>query len=163
MSIALSAEIKPSRIFLFFIAGICLGFGALSLVLEVMLFGTHFSLGKFFIPIITFVAGLRSVLNILSLSRNSYQLDISDSGQIRLRNSLSIDISGSNAVLGAPLILNSDSLLWPYLLVLRVQMSEGSHKSLVVLPDSTSRQNFRAIAVACRWVAAHQFTVCKRR
>ncbi len=47
-----------------------------------------------------------------------------------------------------------DSTLWPHLLVLRLRSEDGGIRTVPILPDSTSRESFRALAAACRWLAA---------
>jgi hypothetical protein len=42
--------------------------------------------------------------------------------------------------------------LWPCLLLLHVQNEDGVKRSLAILPDCVSKDSFRALSVACRWV-----------
>jgi len=46
------------------------------------------------------------------------------------------------------------SSLWPNLMFLHLQTESGRMVVLRILPDSVSPQEFRAISVACRWIAA---------
>jgi hypothetical protein len=51
--------------------------------------------------------------------------------------------------------LLNDSTIWPQLLLLRLQDDSGKILVVPVLPDSVSRDGFRALSVACHWIAAH--------
>nr|WP_148415431.1 protein YgfX [Noviherbaspirillum massiliense] len=51
-------------------------------------------------------------------------------------------------------ILLDDSTMWSWLLLLRLKTQDGKIRVLPILPDSVSRDSFRALAVACRWIAA---------
>lgn len=53
-----------------------------------------------------------------------------------------------------PLRLLPGSTLWPGLLMLRLGGAGGGIKVLAVLPDSVTRTGFRALALACRALAA---------
>jgi len=49
--------------------------------------------------------------------------------------------------------LSRDSTLWPCLLLLRFRTDDGKIMTLPILPDCVSPHSFRALLVACRWVA----------
>ena len=51
--------------------------------------------------------------------------------------------------------LLAGSTVWPNLLLLRLRLENGRVRTIPVLPDSVSRETFRALQVACRWVASH--------
>ena len=72
------------------------------------------------------------------------QFDISGVGQLRLTVQQQ---SGT-------LRLLDGSTLWPDLLLLRLGSEDGSVQAVVVLPDSVARPELRALALACRAVAA---------
>jgi hypothetical protein len=84
--------------------------------------------------------------------RKACTLDISGVGQLRLTVYQQI---------GTTLRLLDGSTLWPDLLVLRLgggdveaDGGDGRVRTLVVLADSVSRPELRALALACRAVAA---------
>ena len=54
-----------------------------------------------------------------------------------------------------PLRLLAGSTLWPGLLLLRLGAADGSVATLMVLPDSAAPAARRALALACRALAAH--------
>jgi hypothetical protein len=96
--------------------------------------------------------------------RNAYRLDISGSGQIRLTllarsTSRATEITASDPNEGGMLVtLLADSTLWPHFMLLRLQDQNGRLHALPILPDSVSAESFRALSVACRWIAAHRFS-----
>ncbi len=95
-------------------------------------------------------------------NRKTFHVDISGIGQIRLReysgNASSSLVSGDGendeAGAGEGVKLMADSTIWPHLLLLRFQCDGGRITALPILPDCVSEQSFRALAVACRWIAA---------
>ncbi|MEN9866641.1 MAG: hypothetical protein RL748_2231, partial [Pseudomonadota bacterium] len=52
-----------------------------------------------------------------------------------------------------PVYFQLDSTLWPQALFLRLRDSNGRVHSVLVLPDSLSGSEFRALMVSCRWLA----------
>ena len=98
----------------------------------------------------------------LMLQRKIHHLDISGSGQIRLRSvrcdqQEKTDIAQRN-IDGMLVVLLADSTLWPHFLLLRLQDEHGQVHALPILFDSLSTESFRAVSVACRWIAAHRFS-----
>ncbi len=95
-------------------------------------------------------------------NRKTFRVDISGIGQIRLREYngstssslvrgvLESDEGGELEVVK----LMADSTIWPHLLLLRFQLGDGRITALPILPDCVSEESFRALAVACRWIAA---------
>lgn len=79
--------------------------------------------------------------------RRVYQIDISGAGQIRLAQAAVANMQFS-ALQSVQLLANST--FWPQLMVLRLQTEDGAPYQVLVLPDST--KEFRALAVALRWI-----------
>lgn len=94
--------------------------------------------------------------------QKTLHIDISGTGQLRL-TSLKNDVIGSCQKKNWPHVkengevvrLLSDSTIWPHLLLLRLQAENEKITVLPVLPDCVSRDSFRALSVACRWIATH--------
>ena len=42
-----------------------------------------------------------------------------------------------------------------YCMILRLENTDGQRQTLMVFPDTVPPTSFRALAVACRWIAAH--------
>jgi toxin CptA len=95
------------------------------------------------------------VLYHVSQSRKTYRIDISGVGQIRLTEfkglATPLSAGGSEVVQ-----LAADSTLWPKLL--RLQAEDRRIAVLPILPDSVAVSEFRALSVACRWIAAHNIS-----
>lgn len=112
---------------------------------------------RLFVACFTLLA-LVAALNWLIRQRKITRLDISMNGQIRLveHNDLTDmpfsvkDKSGGNTAWR----LMSDSLLWSDMLLLRLESEAHKLISLIILRDSMNAQAFRALSVACRWIAA---------
>lgn len=159
MSIAVSAIVRPSRLLLAmtsFVAGlvaaisilVCVGYvGDASL-------GLRLSVGPatFFLALFGFYHGIRS--------RKTIQLDISGTGLIRVAE---IDPGGACMDTNWPHVgssgeavrLMKNSTLWPNLLLLRLHSNQGTI-TVPILPDSLPKDSFRALSVACRWIAAQK-------
>jgi toxin CptA len=160
MTIAVSAVVKPSKLLL---RSVCIS------CLSVLCIAVAIGLGKVGgLPIQlrwTLFAGL--VLSAMTaffyvfLNRKTFHIDISGIGQIRFKEDIDIDGSsrqqekqgkGSSTYVAE---LMNDSTIWPCLLLLRLRAEDQRTRTLVILPDCMDSQTFRALAVACRWIAAH--------
>ena len=92
--------------------------------------------------------------------RKIIHIDISGAGQCRLAE---VGSEGSCMNTNWPHVGNprvvvallKNSTIWPHLLLLRLQADNGKITIVPILPDSVSRDSFRALSVACRWVATH--------
>jgi hypothetical protein len=93
--------------------------------------------------------------------QKTHHIDISGVGQLRVTK---VDASTSSCQEknwphvkdhGEVCRLLKDSTIWPHLLLLRLQADNGKMIVVPVLPDCVSRDSFRALSVACRWIAAH--------
>jgi len=90
-------------------------------------------------------------------NRQTWQLDISGAGQIRLRRGIA-DLGKSASEGGLLVRLLADSTMWPNFLFLRLQDGEGLVHHVAIFPDSLPSDALRAVSVACRWIAAHRFS-----
>lgn len=92
--------------------------------------------------------------------QKNLHIDISGTGQIRL---IKVAAAGSCQEKNWPHVkrdselvrLLPDSTIWPHLLLLHLQSDDGQVTVVPVLPDCVSRDCFRALSVACRWIAVH--------
>jgi toxin CptA len=158
MSIAVSAVIRPSRMLLALSACmalcVCLGGAAIA-------FGSVVDLPR---PN-RLVIGLACQMLAFGAfsanlgSRKTFRLDISGVGQIRL-----MEYSGvapcslpetSPQEDAAVFRLVENSVLWPHVLMVRLESPGGGRRLLTILSDCTGDEEFRAVSVACRWIAAH--------
>lgn len=105
----------------------------------------------FFLSLFGFYHGVRD--------RKTIQLDISGTGLIRL-----VEMGDREACMnsnwphvrysGELVRLMKTSTIWPNLLILRLQSDDGKITILPILPGCVANDSFRAISVACRWIAA---------
>lgn len=158
MSIAVSAVVHPSRFLLVLTALISISTGLIGIAIAAGFIGSlsavpRLALGSaaFFLALFGFYHGVRH--------RKTIQLDIYGTGLIRLSEPGSEGpcthtnrphVSGS----GERVWLLKSSTIWPNLLLLHFRTGGGQTRVLPVLPDCVSRDGFRAISVACRWIAS---------
>ena len=151
MSIAVSATIHPSRVQMLAVVGMLIVIEACAFLL-----GADTALPLAMRTALSAVCagtGLTAFL-VFAVRRKAFRIDISGIGQIRLqeyRRGAAAALAGSGEVVQ----LLGDSTLWPWMLVLRLQSQQGRVTEVTVLPDSLSRDAFRSVCVACRWIAAH--------
>lgn len=161
MSIATSVTIRPSRLLLAMVGGMC---GMTVVIACLLLFSrigdlasaTRYAVGLF-VFFLAFFGFYHTVWN-----RKVLQLNISGTGQVRL--SKVTDSTPSCREQNWPHVkdhglqvrLQKNSTLWSHLLLLHLRSDDGTTTVIPVLPDSVSRDGFRALSVACRWIAAQQ-------
>lgn len=158
MSIAVSAIVQPSR--LLSLLTLCMSFAAAAIAaaLGIGLVGSELAwLARFVLAIPCGFAALFGFYHGIAPRKNIH-IDISGAGQIRIRsaddkwactNTEWPHVGKKDEVVG----LLPTSTLWPQLLLLRLQAESGKITVLPVLPDCLSREAFRALSVACRWIA----------
>ncbi len=79
-----------------------------------------------------------------------YQITISHEGNIYLSR---ITTDGTAISSASELVsLVAGSTIWPSFMLLRLRNEAGRIYPLALMPDSTSADNFRALAVAVRWI-----------
>jgi toxin CptA len=160
MSIAVSAVVKPSRCLLAAVLVLCFGILFIGLMIG---FG---KVGDLSLPMRLSLAIFSVFLACFGVchtvrNQNPLQLDISGVGQLRVTK-MDVPIGSCQEKNwphvkggGEVVRLSKDSTIWPHLLLLRLQADNGKITVVPVLPDSVSRDGFRALSVACRWIAAH--------
>lgn len=160
MSIAVSAVVQPSRILFWVTAGMSLVVALIGILIAAGLVGDS--------PlVIRMNAGSACIFlaywayNRAATNKKSLHIDISGIGQIRLaeHNELAAVLAGGakqSPVFGEVLQLHASTTLWPFLLLLRLQSTDQKVKTLPILPDCVGANNFRALSVACRWIATQK-------
>lgn len=173
MSIAVSTVVMPSRRLALLMAGFCVG---VAVVAWQLVFGPLIDL-----PLVLRIT-LTAILSVLPACAaytaispgKSLRIDISEHGEIRVAEDKTcratglqngrgqVDEAGRQAVEGqvqdapgAIARLLPDSTIWPQLLLLRLQTEGQGTRNVLVLRDSISAEHFRALSVACHWIAAH--------
>jgi hypothetical protein len=160
MSIAVSAVVKPSRYLLAAVLALCLGIVFIGVMVGLGHVGDLLAPMRVGVAIFSVFLACFGVCHTVR-HQNPLHIDISGVGQLRLTR---VDaIPGSCQEKNWPHVneggevvrLLNDSTIWPHLLLLRLQKDSGKITVVPVLPDSVSRDGFRALSVACRWIAAH--------
>lgn len=157
MSIAVSAVVQPSRILLMMVgamsavcaaAGMLVGLGRLGELAEAPRFALCIS--GFFLAFFGFYHGKRH--------RKPIHIDITGTGQMRISavsaNEPCTKTNGPHVSAdGTTVRLLKSSVIWPQLLLMRLQTEGGEIIDLPILRDSVSPQSFRALSAACRWIS----------
>lgn len=152
MSIAVSAIVRPSR--LFALALLAMGF---MLYAAALLLHYGGSMLHHALAIACALAGTSISLFPLA-RRNALRIDVSGIGQIRLVDTspdAAADMIHRSVRDGEVVQLLRGSTFWSLLLVLRLQTRSTRVITLLIFPDSVDSDTFHALSVACLWVAAN--------
>jgi toxin CptA len=143
MSIAVSAVVKPSRLLFTAVCGLCLGIAFAGLMVGLGQVGDLSYPVRLSLAIFSVFLACFGVCHTVR-HQNPIQLDISGVGRVRLTK-----FSES--------IGSCQEKNWPHVKEdgEAVRLLSGKITVVPVLPDSVSRDAFRALSVACRWIAAH--------
>lgn len=147
MSIAVSARIGRSRL----LASLCIAMAGVLLGAAALLFSDTRALS-----VVCAIAAAGLALFPLSATK-ACRIDVTDIGQILLTHTAHEAVADrtDSAIAATEVVqLLGDSTLWSSLMVLRLQSASGRITRLVLLPDSMDREAFRALSVACRWIAS---------
>lgn len=156
MSIAVSADIKPSRLLLILAAAVAIAVAVIGIIFAFALIGQLSFAVRWSVSASCIAAATLAIWGILR-SRKAVWLHISGTGQIRLVEHQAVvqTKAGSLVMTGGLAQLLAGSTIWPNLLLLRLRLENGRVRTIPVLPDSVSKETYRALQVACRWVASH--------
>ena len=152
MSIAVSARIGRSRL----LASLCFSMAGVLLAAAALLMAG--------VPALSAVCAIAAAgLALFPLSAaKACRIDVTDIGQILLTDTAhEAAADRTDTVIAAAEVVQllGDSTLWSSLMVLRLQSASGRITCLVLLPDSMDREAFRALSVACRWIASRSTPV----
>jgi toxin CptA len=154
MTIAVSVLVRPSRILLTLVTGMS---ASVSICGGLFFFAPHDVLSLLSLAsllTVCIVIGLTAFFLMCS-GRKAFRIDISGTGQIRLNDTSRGDVLSDGGGTGSQIVqLLSNSTLWATLLILRLQSEAGRVTVVPVFPDSLGCDDFRAVCVACRWIAA---------
>lgn len=159
MSIAVSAVVRPSRVVLCLTVLMCLGSVLVGVLIGSNLLVPMAPLARSILAAGCALAALIAAYQTLCNRCVNY-IDISGNGQIRVYVSKSLPSSFQDSRrlrhnTGSLQHLLPSSTLWSHLLILNLRSENGKTMTLLVLPDVMSESSFRALSVACHWIAAH--------
>ncbi len=157
MSIAVSAVVQPSRILLVMVSTMSAIVLAIGASIGIGWIGDLPNVSRFFVDILSIFLEYFGFYHGVC-HRKTIHIDISGVGQLRLTK---VSAEGPCTDTNWPHVrkngevchLLKDTTIWPHLLLLRLQAESGKITSLVILPDCVSKDSFRALSVACRWIA----------
>lgn len=159
MSIAVSTVINQSRLLSGLIGGMCVALFVIASIVLLGGVGDISNVARAVVASACVVVGAYVFFRTLK-SRGAHEIHISGTGQIRL----SVLQKGNPVGVeqGELVYLLADSTLWSSLLLLRLQNEKQQIHSVVILPDSVSKESFRALLVACRWIVMRHADVDNR-
>lgn len=159
MSIAVTVVVRPSPVLYALLCGMCI-----CIALAGVAIGFSW-VGDLTMPFRLSIASACILVSVICFfteyNCNTYLIAISGDGQIRLsEQGPVIDAtlpSACNDAFGEVLLvsLQEDSILWPFLLLLRLKADNGKTFIVPICPDGLSVPGFRCLSVACRWIAMH--------
>ena len=166
MSIAISAEIRPSRIFFFFYVGFAAVF---------LLTGVLISLGKigsFEDNTRQWLALLMSLTSFFLIfiyfsSRKTLLIDISGNGQIRLKEYRRSVSKPSTEDVRSPVYtetweLSENSTIWPTFMILQLKAENGKKAKILICRDCLKKEQFKSLYTSIRWIEAHRKIALKK-
>lgn len=151
MSIAVSAIVLPSRRLRWTAGGFCMAIAAIGIAAGMGWVGNFTGVSRGVLAGATLICGLFALLH-LGRNQKAYLIDIGTDGTLRLAR---CNAAGTVLAPAETLSLRDGSTIWAGLMLVNLQSESGRKTVLHILPDSVSQQEFRALSVALRWVAAH--------
>ena len=159
MSIATSAEVRPSRILCVLTLAMACVLWITAWQFAVMMRVQTLNSVYGMVMLVCAFAGCLLVLSCRTQVK-TLRIDITATGQIRLthtsHNAFNRDSSHKVVMSeeGEVVQLLRDSTLWSCMLILRLSSGSGKVIVLPILRDSMTSAAFRSVCVACRWIAA---------
>ena len=164
MSIAVSAVVHPSRVVLCLTLAMCLGSVSIGILFGIDASGSIMPFMRTVLGALCVMAGMTAAYLVLRKGcarRSTQRIDISGNGQIRVHPLHAVQVPAGLVPdrAGSPDHLQEllpSSTMWSHLMVLNLRAkNNGTKSTLLILPDSMSQTSFRALSVACHWIAAH--------
>lgn len=163
MSVSVSAQVGVSRFFSACVLGMAVLAGITGLLAVSGLAGTFNFRGS----LVVFVISLFAAFSFVCLyfhAKKTFWIDISGSGQIRIREDIR-NVS-MRVFFGKPAAWDTEEFalargttVWPMLLVLRLRSASVRGRYFLIFYDSVTQAEFRALYIACSWLAVRQGTM----
>lgn len=152
MSLAVSADIKPSKLLFAIMSLACLvvaiGGGAACFLMASGL-GV---VARIALTLLCIFAAVIAMILVVR-ARKTVWLHISGAGQIRVVEHYIRDPKAKPQVMKAGLAqLQPGTTVWPGLMFLRLRLETGRMQTIPIFADSVPKDTFRALSVACRWL-----------
>ena len=151
MSIAVSAIVNPSRRLWWTASSFCIAIAVIGIAIGMGWLGNFTGVTRTVLAGATVICSLFALLH-LRRNQKAYLIDIGGDGTLRL---LPCNAAGAMHAQAESASLLDGSTLWAGLMLVCLQLESGQTIVLHILPDSVSQQEYRALSVALRWVAAH--------
>ena len=162
MTIALSAEIRPSRIFSFFYLGFAALFFLTGMLISQGKTGNFDTVTRQLLALIMCLTAF-SLIFIYFRSRKTLLIDISGNGQIRLKEyRRSVSKPSSEDVRSSAFTetweLSENSTVWPTFMILQLQAENGKKAKVIICRDCLKKGQFKSLYASVRWIEAHRKT-----
>jgi len=158
MSIAVSADIKPSRLLLLIMAAACACVAVIGAIACLLVPAELSYVMRGMLALACVAAAGLAMWQVLR-ARKTVWLHISATGQIRVVEHL---INSAGQARARPQVMKAGlaqllagTTIWPGLLFLRLRLDSGRTRTIPILVDSVPADTFRALSVACRWLVSH--------
>ena len=149
MSIAISVVLQPSKILRFCV--ISFAFLLLFIGIYIANLKTLSLLNQSVLIALCCFAAWRSFLFNQKIAKTSWRIHIDGHGQLRCHST-----AQAEDVFGDVVKLVAGTTLWTQALFLRLHNQEKNvNINLVILSDALSKDEFRRLSVACKWIVAH--------
>ncbi len=160
MSIALSAEIRPSRIFSFFYVGFAAVFFLTGILISLGKIGHFEVVIRQFLAFSMFLTAFFLIF-VYFRSRKTLRIDISGNGQIRLKEyRKGVSKLSSEDVCSSAFTeiweLSANSTVWPTFMILQLKAENGKRTKVLICLDSLNKEHFKALYTSIRWIEAHR-------
>ena len=155
MSIAVSAVVNPSRSLVAAVGGMCVAVALFAGMIGLGQIGELSDHSRLLVAGSCIIAAFFGFYQIVR-TRKTFRIDISGIGQIRLEEYIVAGrfSSPAEAAKSEVVDLMPDSTIWPHLLLLRLRSEDKQITVLPILRDCIGGDDFRALSIACRWIAA---------
>ena len=166
MSIAISAEIRPSRTFSFFYLGFAAAFFMTGILTSLGKIGNFETIARQLLALSMFLVACFLIFSYFR-SRKTLLIDISGNGQIRLkeyRRSVSkpstedVRFSAYSEIWE----LSENSTVWPTFMILQLKAENGKKAKVLICRDCLKKEQFKSLYTSIRWIEAHRKNVWKK-
>lgn len=164
MSIAISAEIRPSRTFSFFYLGFAAAFFMTGILTSLGKIGNFETIARQLLALSMFLVACFLIFSYFR-SRKTLLIDISGNGQIRLKE-YRRSVSKPSTEDGSVFRLTAKSGNYrkiqrygPTFMILQLKAENGKKAKVLICRDCLKKEQFKSLYTSIRWIEAHRKNV----
>ena len=159
MSIAISAEIRPSRTFSFFYLGFAAAFFMTGILTSLGKIGNFETIARQLLALSMFLVACFLIFSYFR-SRKTLLIDISGNGQIRLKEyRRSVSKPSTEDVRFSAYSEIWESTVWPTFMILQLKAENGKKAKVLICRDCLKKEQFKSLYTSIRWIEAHRKNV----